>query len=157
MSILSIIGTAATFATDIVEKILPDRNLSEQQKAVATQQIANMIAGRDEALIETSKQVILAELQQGDTFTKRARPAIIYVGLLAVVFNHMLIPFFNRIAEWIAIAKGTSLEAFGGLTPMTLPSDFWYVWGGVASVWIIGRSAEKKGANNKLVNMIVGK
>jgi hypothetical protein len=29
---------------------------------------------------------------------------------------------------------------------LELPTEFWYVWGGVCSVWMIGRTIEKTGS-----------
>ena len=153
--VLDILKTAVGFASNVVDKIWPDK-LDEDERAKAVLELQTMIEARDATLIAAQRDVIVAELEQGDKFTKRARPMIVYVGLFAVVFNHVLIPFINRIAEWIALAKGTSLEAFGGLSPIDLPPDFWYVWGGVCSVYALGRTAEKKGVRNKLVGWITG-
>ena len=37
--------------------------------------------------INASKEVIVAELQQSDNFTKRARPTVIYAGLLFILLE----------------------------------------------------------------------
>jgi hypothetical protein len=42
------------------------------------------------------------------------------------------------------------------LPTMALPEDFWLVWGGVCSVWMIGRSAEKLGVGGSMVKGITG-
>lgn len=104
-------------------------------------ELEKMLHERDTALIAqltteiTSKEkIMVAELQQGDKFTKRARPTIVYVGLLAALFDGL----------------GYDWAKF------TMPPDFWYIWGGVCSVWVIGRSAEKYGAANGLVKAITG-
>ena len=39
---------------------------------------------------------------------------------------------------------------------MNLPAEFWYAWGGVVATWSIGRTMERRGATNNLVNVITG-
>jgi hypothetical protein len=155
MAIFDFIKSAAGFATNIVDKIWPDK-LDETERSAAVLELQKMIEARDDTLIKAQRDIIVAELEQGDKFTKRARPMIVYVGLGSVVFNYVLVPFVNRIAEWIALAKGASLDAFGGLSPLDLPADFWYVWGGVCAVYAVGRTAEKRGVRNQIVGWITG-
>lgn len=155
MSVLDIIGTAGDFAKGLLDRVWPEK-MSEEEKKAAALKVQEMIDARDNALVNASKEVLLAELNQSDTFTKRARPMIVYVGLGAIIFNHVFVPFVNRIIEWVMILKEQSLEAFTGLSTVNLPADFWYVWGGVCSVYALGRTAEKKGARNKIIGMITG-
>jgi len=37
-----------------------------------------------------------------------------------------------------------------------MPAEFWMAWSGVVSIWSIGRSAERRGAQNKAINVITG-
>ena len=102
-----------------------------------------LIAAQNEAMMEmisaeigAKERIMVAELQQGDTFTKRARPSIIYVGLLGAIVDAI------------------------GYFDFTLPSDFWYVWGGVCGVYAIGRSVEKvktNGTLGKIAGVVTGK
>ena len=70
-----------------------------------------------------TQEVIKAEMAQGDTFTKRARPMLVYWGMALITVSYI-----------VGLFKGQILP---------LPDNFWYAWGGVVSVWIAGRSAEK--------------
>lgn len=85
--------------------------------------------------IAAKERILVAELQQSDAYTKRARPTIVYVGLLA------------------SIADGI------GYIDFTMPDQFWPVWAGVAGLWVIGRSAEKvkvNGTAGKVAAAITG-
>ncbi|MHA2053376.1 MAG: 3TM-type holin [Candidatus Hodarchaeales archaeon] len=93
--------------------------------------------------IEAKEKILVAELQQGDNFTKRARPTVVYVGLGAVVFNYCVIPLLQLIA---------GIE----VNPFALPAEFWAGWSGIVMTWSIGRSAEKRGKNNKVTNIVTG-
>lgn len=155
MPILDILGAATGFARDIVDRFFP-KKMGEAQKAEAALEIQKLIEARDSTLINASKEIIVAELHQGDEFTKRARPMIVYVGLFAVVFNYVFVPFINRIVEWVALIRGAGFDAFSALSPIHLPTEFWYVWGGVCSVYMVGRTAEKRGARHAIVGMITG-
>jgi len=150
-----IIGGVGDLAKSIVDRVWP-KKMNEEEKAAAVQQIEAMITARDAEVIKASRDVMVAELEQGDTFTKRARPSIIYIGLGAVVFNHVLIPFINRIMEWITLLGDKSLESFAALTPIDLPPEFWYTWAGVCSVYALGRTAEKRGSRSQVLGWITG-
>jgi len=92
--------------------------------------------------MNAKKSIIIAEMQQGDLFTKRARPSIIYGGILMAMLE-------------------TGLNAaayFQGFEPpgSFVPGQFWLAWTGIAGSWVIGRSAEKRGMQNKLISAITG-
>jgi len=93
--------------------------------------------------MNAKKDVIVAEMQQGDLYTKRARPTLVYAGLGIVIINHMILP-------WIAHFAGTVIPT------IDMPVEFWIAWGGVTGSWVIGRSAEKRGMQNKLISAITG-
>lgn len=89
------------------------------------------------------EKVLVAELQQGDNYTKRARPTVVYAGLAFIFLNYCIVPLVQTIAGKI-------------VTPLELPTEFWAAWGGIVGTWVIGRSAEKRGARNKAVSLITG-
>jgi hypothetical protein len=93
---------------------------------------------------QTKTDVIKAELQQGDNFTKRARPMVVYAGLLFIFLNYVFIPTLCHLAGQ-PLGNGGVLE---------LPSDFWLAWGGIVATWSIGRSFEKTGASNRVTQLI---
>ena len=82
-------------------------------------------------------------MAQGDAFTKRARPSIVYMGLLFIGLVYVLFPIVGYFSK-------------GELPKLELPSAFWTVWGDICSVWMIGRPAEKLFDGNKIVGMITG-
>ena len=94
--------------------------------------------------VDAKKQIMIAELTQSDKFTKRARPSIVYMGLLFIFIIHVLLPFINFFIE-------KSIP-----NTIKLPPEFWMAWGGVVGVYGIGRTFEKTGIRNKVTNAITG-
>lgn len=136
------IGSVADLAKTAIERFFPPK-MTDAEKAQAELGLQQMLQERETGLIDATKSVIVAEMQQGDSYTKRARPTIVYSGLVFIFLVHVVLPS-------IAFFKGTSMPT------LSLPEQFWWAWGGVCSVWIIGRSAERRGTTGKLVNMITG-
>jgi len=139
------IGSVAECAKSIIDRIWPP-NLSPAEKAKAELELQQMLQVRENAVTAAQKEIIVAEMQQGDPYTKRARPTIVYAGLAFIFLVHVFIPI-------AAFFKGVPADSFPALS---LPDEFWWAWGGVCSAWIIGRSMEKKGTGGKLVSMITG-
>lgn len=143
------IGSVADFAKGIVDRFFPP-DATPEQKAASQLQLQALLQQRDVAILDTQKAVMTAEMSQGDQFTKRARPSIVYFGLLAIGLVHVALP----ILAWILLMlTGKPLTSMPNIT---LPEEFWYTWGGVCSIWIIGRSSERVGAANKVVSAITG-
>ena len=115
-------------------------NLAVEQM-VHARDMANIAEATAE--ISAKEKILVAEMQSGDNYTRRARPTVVYFGLVAIFLNHILFP-------WI--------RAFGGgdLPDIELPTEFWVAWGGVVSVWFVGRSFERRGVKNKLTSAVTG-
>jgi len=143
------LGSVADLAGGIVKRCFPPK-MTGAEKAEAQIKIQAMIDERENTLIESQKSIIMSEMQQSDRFTKRARPSIVYFGLAAIGLVHVILPM----TAWIVLI--TTGQPMSDMPTIALPGEFWATWGGVCSIWVIGRSAEKKGAGNKLVNMITG-
>ena len=94
--------------------------------------------------LQTKERIMVAELTQGDTFTKRARPMVVYVGLAVIVWNYSIVP---TVAGFMQIS----------LPAMTLPMEFWAGWSGIVMTWSVGRSMERRGVKNNLMTIINGK
>lgn len=144
------IGSIARLAGDLVGRFFPPA-MSQQDKAVAQLEIERMLEARETALIDMQRSVITAEMAQGDNFTKRARPSIVYFGLAAIGLVHVLLPMI----AWLTLT--ITGQALTGMPTITLPTEFWYTWGGVCSIWVIGRSAEKRGRSGEMLSLITGK
>jgi hypothetical protein len=95
--------------------------------------------------LAAKERVLVAELQQGDTFTKRARPSVVYFGLAAITVD--LVFRIGMVLRGVPVSEMPSTF---------IPTEFWYAWGGIVSTWVIGRSAEKRGARNKVTDFITG-
>lgn len=93
--------------------------------------------------MQAKERVLVAELNQGDNYTKRARPTVVYAGLGIVGINHIVLP-------WIAAFAQIEVP------PIEVPPIFWTGWSGIVITWSIGRSAEKMGSKKKIVSAITG-
>ena len=137
------LGSVADLAKGLVDRFLPAK-MTGAEKAQAQIQLQEVLDRRETALIESQKSIIVSEMQQADNYTKRARPTLVYAGLFFIFLVHVLFP----------------IAAFFTNKPMpsslSLPAEFWWAWSGVCGVWVIGRSAEKRGAAGKLINMVTG-
>ena len=136
------IGSVADFAGDMIKRFFPPK-MTAAEKAAAQVKLQAMIQEREASLIDAQKSIIVSEMQQADGYTKRARPTLVYAGLVFIFMVHVLFP----------------IAAFFTSKPMptlTLPSEFWWAWSGVCGIWVVGRTAEKRGVAGKLVNMITG-
>lgn len=145
------IGSVADFAKGIVDRFFPP-DASPEQKLEIQKALANEIAARDTA----KGQIIAAEMSQGDNYTKRARPTVVYAGLIMIAINHVVFPMLSRIIALLS-DNPTQYETLWQSIP--LPEEFWWAWGGTVSIWILGRSAEKKGAGGnfgKIASLITG-
>lgn len=143
------IGSIADFAKSLVDRFLPQA-ATEQERLAAQLQIEQQLQARESAVLDTQKAVMTAEMAQGDNYTKRARPSIVYFGLVSIGLVHVLFP----ILAWLMLlATG---HALADMPKIQLPAEFWFTWGGVCSVWIVGRSVERSGATNKIVSAITG-
>lgn len=136
------IGSVADFASGIVERIWP-KKMDEADKAQAILEVQQALQERENRVIDAQRSIIVAEMEQGDEYTKRARPTVVYAGLLFIFLVHVVFPM---------------AEAFGAqdLPNLSLPTEFWWAWTGVCGIWVIGRSAEKRGAKNKILEAITG-
>lgn len=93
--------------------------------------------------VNRKADIMIAELGQGDTFTRRARPMVVYSGLVAA--------FVQAILAFAAAFTDATLPA------SLFPVEFWVAWGGVTTVYVIGRSAEKRGPANTVLLAAMGK
>jgi len=123
---------------------------TDQDRMQAEIELKSLLQQRDSEIeatmrkqLEAKERILVAELQQGDNFTKRARPSVVYFGLIMIFINYCLMPI---IQYW----KEMPITAFN------LPTEFWVAWGGIVATWSIGRTAEKKGIKNKLTSLITG-
>lgn len=143
------IGGIANTAADIVDRFVesPDekRELKVQIMNAQTAQMAEL----EDTLrteLQARERIITAEMNQGDNYTKRARPTLVYSGLIFIFLIHVLLPI-------VAFVSGVHN---GDMPDIALPQEFWVAWGATVSIWSLGRSAEKRGLGGKIVEKITG-
>jgi len=136
---------------EIVQKVGSTLDLNGEKKHAFEINLEALLQKRDSEIEETlrtelqaKERVLVAELQQGDNYTKRARPTVVYAGLLFVVVNAA---FKFAGAHWgIPLADLNSL----------IPNEFWLGWSGIVATWSIGRSFEKRGSRSRMTSMVTG-
>lgn len=120
-------GVIDSVTTTDEEREEAKRRLAEIQNAARSQVLEHA-----EAIAEAQRDIIVQELKQDDKYTKRARPSLVYVGLGAMVINHIVLP-------WTTFFLDTAAD----LPTIELPGEFWWGWTGVVGAWAVGRSVEK--------------
>lgn len=149
----STVGSIIKPVTGLLDEVITSEDEKNEFKArlaeIAHAAEANALS-HAETIANAQRDVIVAELQQDDKYTKRARPSLVYAGLLALFLNHIVLP-------WSAFFFTTVEE----LPTIDLPTEFWLGWSGVVGAWAIGRSVEKKAriageAPNRFTRMITG-
>ncbi len=149
--IAKILGSGFSGLADGVSKILGAAGVenADQKAAIGLeiQKLANEEARfvADEIMAEMSskEKILVAELNQGDSYTKRARPTVVYAGLVILVVNHIFLPWFAYFAGMV-------------IPTIDIPGIFWTGWSGIVMTWSVGRSMEKRGIKNKIINKITG-
>jgi len=136
------LGSIADLAKGVLDKIWPP-SADPNEKLKAQAELERMLNEREGKVIEAQKSIIVAEMAQGDSYTKRARPTIVYAGLGFIFMVHVVLPM-------LSFFKGTSMPS------LSLPEEFWWAWTGVCGIWVIGRSFEKRGAEGAVISAITG-
>ena len=129
-------GSIVKEVGDLADKFI---TTSEEKQAfrVKVEEVLNARFAKAEETAQTEinakRDIIVAELTQGDNYTKRARPTIIYVGLFMALFNYTIAPFISAMVSKV-------------IPLLTIPAEFWTIWGGVCGLYVWKRSQEKTGA-----------
>ncbi|MBF0497703.1 MAG: holin family protein [Deltaproteobacteria bacterium] len=144
---LSGIGSVADLVSGVLGHFWPPA-MTDEQKAQAEQAVTALVTSQTNTLVEAQKAIIVAELTQDDKYTKRARPSIIYVGLLIFLLNGVLTP----LASFVTTMLGHPVSP----PMMALPDSFWVAWASVTGIYAVGRSAEKIGSDNPIIQKITG-
>jgi len=135
-------GVVDKFVTTSDEKA----QIKLQIQALA-QQAATELETTVRTELATKEKIMVAELQSGDNYTRRARPTLAYFGMLVILVNYVVLPWVSAFTD----------GGYNALPPIEMPAEFWWAWGGVVATWSVGRSMERRGSKNELVKMISGK
>jgi len=124
--------------------IIDELRVDDVEKMEATAKLEKVIQGQRHDIEETIRlgvstraDIIKSEMAQGDKFTKRARPAVVYWGMLLITVREVVV--------WVK-----------DVPPPPLPAEFWWAWTGVVSVWFVARTADKRGAVSEKLQSVVG-
>lgn len=159
------LGSVFDFAKAVVDKIWPpaaDPNAKLQAEAA----LAVMMQQRENAIVDAQKSIITAEMQSGDAFTQRARPMVVYAGLLFIFLVHVFVPCLTAVISAFKVKSGIppeTLASLAQLKDLSLPEEFWWAWGTCVSIWSLGRDSVKIGLGKKggitgaVINGIGGK
>lgn len=124
--------------SNVLDRFWPPQ-MEEKDKAALqtalTIQLEEFVARREAA----QRDVMVEELRQGDPYTKRARPTIVYAGLAFIFLVHVALP----VAGWLSVILRD--RPLPEAPPLSLPAEFWWAWTGVCGVYAIGRTLEKRG------------
>lgn len=154
---LDAIGSVTDFAKNIVDRIWP-KKMNEAEKAAAILEVEKLVQAREDIVVGAQRDIMVAELQQGDNYTKRARPSIVYVGVAVILFNYVLVPFIGQITHWILELGGSPKAAtFADVALIQMPEMFWYVWGGACGIYSLGRTLEKRQDPNAMLGLLNNK
>ena len=162
------VGTVVEKVGDTVDKF----HLSGEEKQQFKLELQQVLMARESEIeqtvrknLEAKERILVAELQQGDTFTKRARPSVVYFGLLMIALNYFLLPSLVMISGNSEQLKNCTTKKQDGdvveescerETLFPLPQEFWVAWGGIVATWAVGRSFEKSSASNAFSRAITG-
>ena len=143
-----VVDSIGEFADKFIET--PD------EKSAFKLEVENLLKKRESEIeqtlrqeLESKERILVAELNQSDNYTKRARPTVVYAGLGFIAINYVLFPLIGRITNAFGVEMDVSPLA-------NLPTEFWVAWGGVCATWSIGRTLEKKGKQSTATQVITG-
>ncbi|HEY3698866.1 MAG TPA: 3TM-type holin [Spongiibacteraceae bacterium] len=157
------IGGGAANVIGEVGKIVDQFHMSDQEKTQFKLEMEALLQKRDSEIeqslrseMESKERVLVAELNQGDNYTKRARPTVVYSGLAFIFLNYCIIPSVQFLRDKPPLHCEPDAARCYVASGVQLPQEFWWAWAGIVGTWSIGRSFEKNGASNRVTNMITG-
>ncbi len=162
------IGNVFNQVGNVIDKF----HLSKEEKQQFKLELQRALMQRESEIeqsirknLEAKERILTAELQQDDSYTKRARPTVVYFGLIMIALNYFLMPAIlllsgkeDKLQHCSAgVQDGVKVEKICTRTTLfPLPDQFWVAWGGIVATWAVGRSFEKAGASNRMSRMVTG-
>lgn len=135
-------------AATLIGKVMQSATMSAAEKAYISQDMSKSAVELEKEFSEAYKvelatraEIIKTEMMQSDKFTKRARPAVVYVFLTMTFLNYTVLPFIA------SIFKLTDLQ-------LVIPSEAWSAFKIVLGVYVVGRTFEKSSGINKITSAI---
>lgn len=158
----------------VVEKVgntIDKFHLSGEEKQQFKLELQQLLMQRESEIeqtlrknLEAKERILVAELQQGDSYTKRARPTVVYFGLLMIALNYFLLPaalLISGNSDMLCnyqqeVQQGVTVKNCVRETLFPLPEEFWLAWGGIVATWAVGRSFEKTRSSNSFSRLATG-
>jgi len=136
-----------TKALDIVDDIVPDKDLAVKLKNALSQRIEDIAHNEFMGLLQAQSSILVAEIQ-GDSWLQRNwRPAIMAMFGIIIANNYIIAPYLG-----LLIGAKYALA-------LTIPPDMWSLLKLGLSGYVVGRSMEKiaegngiRGALKKVMN-----
>lgn len=136
-----------TKALDVVDKLVPDKDLAAKLKAELEGKIQEIASNEFLSLIQAQVQVLLAELKGESWLQRNWRPLIMAEFGTIVLNNYILAPY-------LGLFLGQEYKLL-----LEIPPDMWALLKIGISGYVVGRSLEKiaegdglKGAIRKISN-----
>ena len=140
----SLFSSGLSELTKTIGNTVDEFHLSKEEKENLRIKLESLLQKRDSEIedtirkeLETKEKILVAELVQGDSYTKRARPTVVYAGLAFVLLNYVILPL-----------------AYPNTVPLELPGEFWLGWSGIVATWSIGRTVEKRGNRKHGIDLL---
>jgi len=145
-----------------ISEIVDTYKMTDDEKAAFKLDMETLLQKRDSEIertiqkeLDTAARVIEAEMAQDDNYTKRARPTVIYTGLLMYFLNSVILPKLAVLAAFISSPESQQL-VIAALQPITIPDAFTVAWGSVVAIYSGGRTLEKRGARSAVAQAMTG-
>ena len=146
-AIIAPVATLFGKALDVVDKLVPDKDLAERLKSELQTRIMDIASNEFLTVIQGQVSVILAEIQGESWLQRNWRPGLMAM-FGAIVGNNYII------APYLGLLMGNEYKLM-----LEIPPDMWSLLKLGVSGYVVGRSLEKiaegdgvKGAIKKIAN-----
>ena len=135
----SLIGPVADLAGDVLKRVLPAEKMSESERAGIESQFKLALLAADDRKLQTRMSAIVAEAKSSDPWTSRARPSMLYVIYIMILWSipmGIISAVSPETAAAIAEGMRASLDA--------IPEALWAMAGVVMTGYVAARTVDKR-------------
>jgi hypothetical protein len=133
-----------TKGLDIIDKLVPDKDLAAKLKASLEQQMLEIAHSELTTLLQSQTQILVAEIQGESWLQRNWRPMLMCTFGVIIANNYILAPYLGMIL-------GQQYHLM-----LEIPQDMWSLLKLGLSGYVVGRSMEKIAAGDG-VKGVVGK
>ena len=138
------IANLFTKGLDIIDKMIPDKDLAAKLKAALEQQVAEIAHTELVALLQSQTQILTAEIQGESWLQRNWRPMLMCTFGVIIANNYIVAPYLGALV-------GSQYHLM-----LEIPPDMWSLLKLGLSGYVVGRSMEKIAAGDG-VKGVVGK